>query len=109
MVDDKSANDEVFCMFGEMLGQDVAFMRQWVRCFILIHGKFVSKAAHRHLSSHSLKLSEWIKELNGGCKVDIFALFLLCIATDTHCFVHVKGGYWTTLGETPQFHTDHSQ
>ena len=109
VVDDKSANDEVFRMFGEMLGQDVAFMRQWVRCFVLTHRKFISKVACKYLSVHSLKLPQWVKELNHGCKVDILALFLLCIATNTHCFVHIKSGYWTTLAETPQSHIEYSQ
>ena len=109
VVDDKSANDEVFCMFGEMLGQDVAFMRQWVRCFVLTHRKFISKVACKYLSVHSLKLPQWVKELNCGCKADILALFLLCIATDTHCFVHTESGYWTTLAETPQSHIEYSQ
>ena len=109
VIDEQSANDEVFHMFGEMLGQDVAFMRQWMRCFILTHRKFVSKVACKYLSEHSLKLQEWAKELNKGCKVDILALFLLCIATDTHCFVHTRSGYWTTLADTPQSHTEYSQ
>ena len=50
-----------------------------------------------------------MKELNRGCKADILALFLLCIATDTHCFVHTKSGYWTTLAETPQSHIEYIQ
>ena len=51
-----SANDEVFHMFGEMLGQDVAFMQQWVRCFVLTHCKFVNKVASKYISKRSLKL-----------------------------------------------------
>ena len=87
VTDEWSANDEVFRMFGEMMGQDVAFMQQWVRCFVLTHRKFVNKVASKYISERSLKLQEWAKDLNKGCKVDILALFLLCIATDTHCFV----------------------
>ena len=109
VIDDQSANDEVFRMFGEMLGQDVAFMRQWVRCFVSTHHKFISKVACKYLTVHSLKLPEWVKELNHGHKADILALFLLCIATDTHCFVHTKSGYWTTLAETPQSNIEYSQ
>ena len=108
VTDEQSANDEVFHMFGEMLGQDVAFMQQWVRCFILTHCKFVNKVASKYISEHSLKLQEWAKDLNKGCKADVLALFLLCIA-DTHCFVHTRNEYWTTLAENPQFHTEYSQ
>ena len=43
VTDEQSVNDEVFRMFGEMPGQDVAFMRQWARCFVLTHRKFVNK------------------------------------------------------------------
>ena len=109
MNDVQSVNDEVFRMFGEILGQDVAFMQQWVICFILTHRKFVYKVASKYLSEHSLKLQEWAKDLNKGCKADTLALFLLCIATDTHCFVHTRSGYWTTLADTPQSHTEYSQ
>ena len=35
--DEKTAKDEMFRMFGEMMGQDVKFMRQWVWCFMLTH------------------------------------------------------------------------
>ena len=41
IVDEKSANDEVYQMFGEMLSQNVMFMRQWVRVFVLMHKCFV--------------------------------------------------------------------
>ena len=109
VTDEQSVNDEVFRMFGEMLGQYVVFMRQWVRCFVLTHRKFVNKAASKYLSEHSLKLQEWAKDVNKGSKVDILALFLLCIATDTHCFVHTRSGYWTTLADNPQSHTEYSQ
>ena len=34
---------------------------------------------------------------------------MLCIATDTHCFVHIRSGYWTTLADNPQSHTEYSQ
>ena len=108
VMDEQSVND-VFRMFGEMLGQDAAFMRQWVRCFILTHSKFINKTASKYLSDHSLKLQEWAKYVNKGCKADILALFLLCIATDTHCFVHTRSGYWTTLANNPQSHTEYSQ
>ena len=109
VTDEQSVNDKVFHMFGEMLGQDVAFMQQWVRCFVLTHRKFVYKVACKDLSEHSLKLQEWAKDLNKGCKVDTLALFLLCIATDAHCFVHTRSGYWTTLADTPQSHTEYIQ
>ena len=50
-----------------------------------------------------------MKKVNKGCKADILALFILCIVTDTHCFVHLKTGYWTTLLDDPQNHNEYSQ
>ena len=47
-----------------------------------------------------------MKEVNKGCKADILELFILCIAKDVHCYVHLKTGYWTTL---PQNHDEYSQ
>ena len=80
-----------------------------MRCFVLTHRKFVNKAASKYLSEHSLKLQEWAKDVNKGCTADILALVLLCTATDTHCFVHTRSGYGTTLANNPQSHTEYSQ
>ena len=84
-------------------------MRQWVRCFVLTHCKFVAKLVAHYLKAQELKLSQWVKEVNKGCKADILALFILCIATDMHCFEHLKTGYWTTLLDDPQNHNEYSQ
>ena len=37
IMDEESANNEVFRMFREMLAQEVPFMCQWVRVFVLTH------------------------------------------------------------------------
>ena len=108
-MDESTAKDEMFRMFGEMMGQDVRFMRQWVRCFVLTHRRFVMKLAKTHLTERSLSLPQWLKALTNGCRADTLCLYILSIMTETHCFVHIKNGTWTTLGEIPHTHAEYSQ
>ena len=108
-MDESTAKDEMFRMFGEMMGQDVRFMRQWVRCFVLTHRRFVMKLAKTHLTECSLSLPWWLKALTNGCRADTLCLYILSITTETHCFVHIKNGIWTTLGEIPRTHAEYSQ
>ena len=107
VTDDQTANNELYHMFGEMLGQDIPFMRQWVRCFVLMHKKFVGKLAGYYLKGQNIKLTQWLQDVKAGSKADVFALFILCIATDTHCFMYTKVEYWTTLLDDPQKHTEY--
>ena len=83
VVDEITAKDEMFRLFGEMMGQDVRFMRQWVRCFVLTHRRFVMKLAKTHLTEHSLSLPRWLKAITNGCRVDTLCLYILSIATET--------------------------
>ena len=46
----------------------------------------------------------WIIGIKNGRRPDILTLFLLCVITGTHCFVHTKVGIWTTLSEKPDNH-----
>ena len=108
-MDESTAKDEMFRMFREMMGQDVRFMRQWVRCFVLTHRRFIMKLAKTHLTEHSLSLPQWLKALTNGCRADTLCLYILSIATETHCFVHIKNWIWTTLGEIPHTHAEYSQ
>ena len=93
VTDEQTANDEMFRMFGEMLGQDAPIMRQWVQCFVLTHKKFVRKLAGEYLKDWNLKITEWLKSIKASSKADILVLFILCTTTDTHCFMHTKVGY----------------
>ena len=100
-MDEITANDEMFRLFREMMGQDVRFMRQWVRCFVLTHHRFIMKLAKTHLTKCSLSLPWWLKAITNGCRVDMLCLYILSIVTETHCFIYIKNGIWTTLGEIP--------
>ena len=67
------------------------------------------RLAKTHLTEHSLSLPRWLKAITNGCRADMLCLYILSIATDTHCFVHTKNGIWTTLGEIPNTHAEYSQ
>ena len=109
IVDEKSANDEVYRMFGVMLSQNVTFMRQWVQVFILMHKHFVINLSEDYLENQCIKLSEWLTSTRTDGKADALTLFILFLAMDTHCFTHTESGYLTTLKDDPQDHLEYTQ
>ena len=80
-----------------------------VRCFVLTHKKFVAKLAGDYLKAKNVKITQWLKDVKANSRADVLTLFILCIATDTHCFVHTKVGYWTTLLDDPKKHMEYVQ
>ena len=109
IVDEKSTNDEVYQMFGEMLSQNVTFMRQWVQVFVLTHKRFVINLSKDYLKNQNMKPSEWLANTRTDGKADALSLFILCLTMDTHCFIHTKSGYLTTLKDDPQDHLEYTQ
>ena len=89
-----------------MMNQDSGFMRQWLRVYVLTHHKTVSTMANDYLVSKGLTLQTWLTSLKEGRCADILRLLLLCLATQMHCFMHIKDGYWTTLCDPPQTHME---
>ena len=73
-MDDQTTNNELYCMFGEMLGQDIPFMRQWVRCFVLTHKKFVGKLTGDYLKE--CKDNTVVKGCESGSRADILTLYI---------------------------------
>ena len=65
--------------------------------------------ARDYLKSKGLKLNTWLSAIKNGKWPDVLALFILCIATETHCFVHLCNGIWSTLQEDPQSHLEYFQ
>ena len=51
-------------------------------------------------------MAEWIKNRQMS---RVLGLFILCLATQTHCFIHIKGGYWTTLKDVLTNHLEFMQ
>ena len=98
----RDRDDELYRIFGDMVGQTVEFMRFWLRVHVLTHKHQIAKFAKDYLDSKGLDISTWLTGPKTGKRADVLALFLLCKITKSHCFVHLKGGhYWTSLEENP--------
>ena len=101
---EKLCDGNLYRSFGRLVNQSEKFMRQWIRCYSLTHKGFIMNLAKTYLKSKNLKIGIWINGIKNGCRPDILTLFLLCVITGTHCFVHTKLGIWTTLSEEPDNH-----
>ena len=62
--------------------------------------------AKEYLYRKGLTLQTWLSGLKEGRQADVLGLFLLCLATQTHCFVHLNSGYWSTLRDAPNNHLE---
>ena len=62
-----------------------------------------------YLKNQNIKQSEWLASTRIDGKADALALFILCLSTNTHCFIHTKSGYWTTPKDDPQDHLEYTQ
>ena len=62
--------------------------------------------AKEYLDGKGLTLQTWLNGLKEGRRVDVLGLFLLCLATQMHCFVHLNTGSWTTLWDSPNNHLE---
>ena len=106
-LENKIARDnELSHIFGTMVNQDARFMRQWIRVYVVTHRKTVNAMARDYLDGKGLTLQTWLSGLKEGRWADVLGLFLLCLATQTHCFVHLKNGYWSTLRDPPDNHLE---
>ena len=99
-------DNELFRIFGTMVNQDTGFMRQCIRVYIVTHQKTVNAMARDYLDGKGLTLQTLLSGLKEGRWADVLGLFLLCLATQTHCFVHLKNGYWSTLSDPPDNHLE---
>ena len=52
---------------------------------------------------------DWLSEVKDGKQVDILSVYILCKATQTHCFIHHYGGIWSTLQEDLKSHQEYVQ
>ena len=62
--------------------------------------------AKEYLEGKGLPLQTWLSGLKEGRQADVLGLFLLCLATQMHCFVHLNNGYWSTLQDSPNNHLE---
>ena len=103
---EKAQDNELFYIFGSMMNQDAGFMSQWIRVYMVTHRKTVSVMAKEYLDGKGLTLHTWLNGLKEGRQADVLGLFLLCLATQMHSFVHLNNGYWTTLRDSPNNHLE---
>ena len=100
-------DDEVYRMFGDMVGQNAEFMKRWLQVHVLPHKQRIATFARDYLNSKGLDIMNWLNRPKTGKRADILALFLLCKITNSHCFVHTKEqGYWSSLDMTPCDHDE---
>ena len=105
ITDENHWNNEVYRIFGELVDKDYLFMRQWLRCYNLMNKNNITKIAKECLKSKGLKLKTWLISIKTGRHADILALYLLCVITKSHCYVHLHdGNYWSSLEEQPSEH-----
>ena len=103
-------NEELYCIFGAQIGKDTNFMRQWVRLHTITNRAHIKTVAAEYLETKWLDITTWTKEVKEGWKGDVLALFVLCVITRVHCFIHLKGhNYWTSLKEVPNTHLEYVQ
>ena len=110
ITDEKHRDNEVYRIFGELVDKDYLFMRQWLRCYSLMNKNNITKIAKEYLKSKGLKLKTWLINIKTGRCADILALYLLCVITKSHCFIHLHdGNYWSSLEEQPIEHASIEQ
>ena len=102
-------NDELYQLFGGLIDRDPKFMRQWVRLFMITHQRYLETLASNYFDTSDLTLAKWCKGIKNGDRADELVLFMLCVLTETHCFVHLKQGYWTSLKDIPVTHLEFVQ
>ena len=103
-------NDELFRIYGEQVGKDSLFMRNWVRLYVITNKKHIQKLASTYFQSIDSNLTTWMKDLKNGNKGDILALYVLSVITGVHCFIHLRQNkYWTSLKEVPDTHLEFMQ
>ena len=88
----KDRDDELYQIFGDLVGQTVDFMRCWLQVHVLTHKHQIARFAKDYLDSKGLDINTWLTGPKTGKRADVLALFLLCRITKSHCFVHLEGG-----------------
>ena len=110
ITNEEHQNNKVYRMFGELVSKYQLFMRQWLRCHSLTNKTHVCKIAKEYLKSKGLKFKTWIKGVKDGRQADVLAVYLLCLITKTHCYVHLRyGNHWSTLEEASATHDIYEQ
>ena len=95
-----SENDNLYSIFARRIGESIAFIRQWLKFFVLMNKKNLNLRATAYMASKGLNFDTWLGSIDDGRKGDVFTLFCLCMLQDIHATVHLRNGkYWTSMNE----------
>ena len=52
-------------------------------------------------------LANWTKHVKEDRHADVLLIFVLCLITGTHAFIHLKNNeYWTSLKDIPRMYLE---
>ena len=95
-----SENDNLYSIFARRIGESIAFIRQWLKFFVLTNKKNLNLRAAAYMASKGLNFDTWLGSIDDGRKGDVFTLFCLCMLQDIHATVHLRNGkYWTSMND----------
>ena len=99
--------DNLYEIFTKFTDQNIEFIRQWLKTFMLANHHNFETRASKYLASKVLSFDNWTNSVNDGCKGDVLALYGLCMLFEKQAVVHLKNGLiWTTLEELSDHHSD---
>ena len=95
-------------MYGNWVGQNMQFMREWLHYFVTVvyktHFKWIG---FNYLGSKGLSLELWAESIKDGRRPDFLVLLTLNALLETHAVVHIANdNMWTTMNNPPD---DHNQ
>ena len=100
-----SENDNVYAIFLKYIKQDVTFLRNWLKVFMLANKKNFEIRAKKYLASKVLTFENWSDSISDGRKGDILVLYGLCMLLGKHAIVHLHNHHvWSTLSELGPTH-----
>ena len=75
-------NDNLYAIFNKFTNQDILFIRQWLKIFMLANRCNFELRASKYLASKVLSLDNWMDSISDGRKGDILALYWLCTLSE---------------------------
>ena len=75
----KDRDNELYQIFGDLVGQTVDFMRCWLRVHVLTHKHQIARFAKDYLDSKGLDINTWLIGPKTGKRADVLALFFIIV------------------------------
>ena len=103
-------NNEIYKMFGEIVGQDINFIWCWLRMFFITNKKYVVDLAKPYFRYKGINFVKWLADVQTDQRADVLCVFLLSKITKTHTVIHLnEQRYWSTIKDEPTEHKDFIQ